>query len=212
MVVKKYGNRRLYDTTESRYITLEELADRVRGGEDVQVVDAKTGKDLTQQTLAHIILESRGAAKLLPVPLLKQLVRMGDDALGEFFGMYLSSALELYLSAKQGARAMVPYNPFMQMPMAATNAFARMFGGWGPAPAQGPPQEARPVRRSTRGRAIETPTTDARAPDERPELGDTADQVAALRRELQELKHALGAGRPPEPEPDDDEDEGVDDD
>lgn len=198
MVVKKYGNRRLYDTTESRYITLEELADRVREGEDVQVVDAKSGKDLTQQTLAHIILESRGAAKLLPVPLLKQLVRMGDDALGEFFGMYLSSALELYLSAKQGAQAMVPYNPFMQVPMAATNAFARMFGGWGPAPAQAPPPEARPARRP------KSP------PREAPPVDDTADQVAALRRELQELKHALGAGRPPVPE--DDEEDVVDDD
>jgi len=172
MVVKKYGNRRLYDTTESRYITLEELAERVRGGEDVQVVDAKSGKDLTQQTLAHIILESRGAAKLLPVPLLEQLVRMGDDALAEFFGMYLTSALELYLHAKHGAQAMMPYNPFAQVPFAATNAFARMLGGWGPAP-QPPPQP---------------PPRAPRAPDEE---DDTADQVAALRRELEELKQAL---------------------
>ncbi|MEC7524294.1 MAG: polyhydroxyalkanoate synthesis regulator DNA-binding domain-containing protein [Myxococcota bacterium] len=172
VVVKKYGNRRLYDTTESRYITLEELAERIRGGDDVQVVDAKSGKDLTQQTLAHIILESRGAAKLLPVPLLKQLVRMGDDALAEFFGMYVSSALELYLHARSGAQAMVPYNPFAQIPMAATNAFARMFGGWGqPAP---PPQPAPPAR-----------------PSPPPPEDDTADQVAALRRELQELKDAL---------------------
>ncbi|GAB5541092.1 MAG: polyhydroxyalkanoate synthesis regulator DNA-binding domain-containing protein [Sandaracinaceae bacterium] len=179
VVVKKYGNRRLYDTTESRYITLEELAERIRGGDEVQVVDAKSGKDLTQQTLAHIILESRGAAKLLPVPLLQQLIRMGDDALAEFFGMYVSSALELYLHARSGAQAMMPYNPFAQIPVAATNAFARMFGGWG-APQQPAPQPMAPPPRRPQA-----------AP---PPEDDTADQVAALRRELQEIKDAL---RPP---------------
>lgn len=90
MLVKKYGNRRLYDTEASRYITLEELSARIREGDDVDVIDAKTGQDLTQVTLAQIILESRGGAKLLPVPLLKQLVRMGDDALAEFFGRYVA--------------------------------------------------------------------------------------------------------------------------
>jgi polyhydroxyalkanoate synthesis repressor PhaR len=180
MVIKKYGNRRLYDTTESRYITMEELADRIRGGEHVTVLDAKTNKDLTQQTLAHIILESRGAAKLLPVPLLEQLIRMGDDALTEFFGMYLSGALELYLSARSGAQAMIPYNPFAQLP----NPFARMFGGWGPPPprpASPPPEPPRPPEPKKRGKKR------AAAADE----DDTADAVAALRRELDELKAAL---------------------
>ena len=172
MVIKKYGNRRLYDTTESRYITLEELAGRVRAGDAVRVVDAKTNKDLTQQTLAHIILESRGAAKLLPVPLLEQLIRMGDDSLSEFFGMYLSGALEMYLSARRGAQAMMPYNPFAQIPFAAGNAFARLLGGWGPAPRPEPPPPEP-------------------APPPRPAKDDTADQVAALRRELEEIKRAL---------------------
>ncbi|TMA14751.1 MAG: polyhydroxyalkanoate synthesis repressor PhaR, partial [Deltaproteobacteria bacterium] len=85
-LIKKYGNRRLYDTGHSRYITLEELADIIRGGEDVRVVDAKSGEDLTTGTLAQIIIEGRGAARLLPVPLLVQLIRMGDDALAEFLG------------------------------------------------------------------------------------------------------------------------------
>ena len=80
MIVKKYSNRRLYDTSDSRYVTLEELAEKVRQGEDVRVVDAKTGEDLTAATLTQIIVEGRGAAKLLPVPLLTQLVRLGDSA------------------------------------------------------------------------------------------------------------------------------------
>ena len=79
-IVKKYGNRRLYDTGDSRYVTLDELATKVRSGVDVKVIDAQTGEELTQATLAQIILEG-GQAKLLPVPLLTQLVRMlGDEA------------------------------------------------------------------------------------------------------------------------------------
>jgi len=191
MVVKKYGNRRLYDTDESRYITMDELAARIRGGARVQVVDAKTNADLTQQTLAHIILESRGASKLLPVPLLEQLIRMGDSALAEFFGMYVSSALEMYLQAKANARAMMPYgNPFMQMPMAASGAFNRMMNPWGqPVPPAQPPV------------APEAPPRAAPPPDD-----DTAEQVAELRRELQELKDALRGAAPkadPEPAPED---------
>ncbi len=129
MIVKKYSNRRLYDTEGSRYVTLEELAEKIRLGADVKVLDAKSNEDLTQATLTQVILESRGAARLLPVPLLVQLVRMGDDALAEFMGRYLSSALDLYLQAKQGAQAIAPYNPLVNVPFAATNALARLFLG-----------------------------------------------------------------------------------
>jgi polyhydroxyalkanoate synthesis repressor PhaR len=110
MLVKKYGNRRLYDTEESRYVRLDEIADRIRGGADVQVVDAKTDADLTAPTLAQIIFEDRNAARLLPVPLLVQLIRMGDGPLAEFLGRYVSWALEMYLQARSGLGSL--YNPF----------------------------------------------------------------------------------------------------
>ena len=67
-LLKKYENRRLYDTEESRYVTLEEIAERIRLGSDPHIVDAKSGADLTQATLAQIIIEGRGASRLLPVP------------------------------------------------------------------------------------------------------------------------------------------------
>lgn len=127
VVVKKYSNRRLYDTGESRYITLDELAAKIRTGLDVRVIDAKTNGDLTQATLAQIILESRRAARLLPIPLLTQLIRMGDDALAEFFSKYMSFALEFYIQARQGAQAMAPFNPFATVPFAASSALARFF-------------------------------------------------------------------------------------
>ncbi len=131
VLIKKYSNRRLYDTTESKYITLEELTAIIRSGRDVRIVDAKTNDDLTQITLAQMILESGRAARLLPQPLLIQLVRMSDDALAEFFGRYMTWALEIYSQAKSGAAALAPYNPFATLPFAATNALARF---WSSAP------------------------------------------------------------------------------
>jgi len=61
MLMKKYGNRRLYDTDESRYITLEELTEKIRGGVEVRVVDAKTGADLNPGDPDQVIIEGRGA-------------------------------------------------------------------------------------------------------------------------------------------------------
>ena len=130
LIIKKYGNRRLYDTADSRYITLEELAQKVKAGEDVRVQDARSEKDLTQATLAQIILESRGAAKLLPVALLAQLVRMEDEGLAEFFGRFLSTALEAYLQMRHGAQQLAPYNPFATMPFGVANALAGMLSGF----------------------------------------------------------------------------------
>ena len=140
-VIKKYGNRRLYDTHASRYITLEQLAEKVRRGADVRVVDARNGEDLTQATLTQLIVESRGADRLLPVTLLHQLIRLGDDALAEFLGLYLSGALELYLQTRKSVKAFAPFNPFARLPL-ATNPFARLFSfasqGWAEPP-QAPP-------------------------------------------------------------------------
>ena len=168
MLIKKYGNRRLYDTVASTYITLEELAARIRAGADVQVVDAKTNQDLTQATLTQIIIEGRGAARLLPVPLLVQLIRMGDDALAEFFGRYMSWALEVYVQAKQSALSFGQFNPFGGGGFA--NPFARMMGG---VPPWQEPQAPAPVT------APAGPTP-------------MASEVAALRKELQALKRSVG--------------------
>lgn len=175
IVVKKYSNRRLYDTEASSYITLEELADRIRRGAEVRVVDAKTGEDLTQGTLTQIILESRGAARLLPIPLLLQLIRMGDDALAEFFGRFLGTALELYFQAKQGAQAISPFNPFANVPFAATNALARLLLGGG---------------LSSAFSSEPAPPPPPTAPQQTPPPAASSD-VDELRRELEEIKRAM---------------------
>jgi len=180
ITVKKYGNRRLYDTGDSRYITLEELADKIRKGADVQVLDAKTGHDLTQPTLVQLIVESRGAAKLLPVPFLVQLVRMREDALAEFMGRWMSWALAVYQQARRGATTISQYNPLAMAPFAATNALARLLNG--PA-AWNEPQTPPP--------SWPSPGGPWPSPDEPPPPPEQESDVAVLRREVEELKKTL---------------------
>src|SRR5271167_5164861 len=83
VVVKKYANRRLYNTESSSYITLDTLADMVRGGRDFVVYDAKTGEDITRSVLTQIIVEeeSKGGGSMLPIPFLRQLIGFYGDSL-----------------------------------------------------------------------------------------------------------------------------------
>lgn len=103
MLVKKYGNRRLYDTESSRYITLDDLTGRIRDGADAKVIDAKTTADLTQTTLRQILIEGRGASRNLPTAVLHQLIRLSDDVLADFLGRALPGALEAYVQAPEVA-------------------------------------------------------------------------------------------------------------
>jgi len=96
-VIKKYGNRRLYDTAGSRYVNLEDLAALVRGGKEVRVVDAKTGHDLTRVTLTQIITEdAKDKPTGLPLELLRQLIMASDEVRQEFLMWYLKSAFDTY--------------------------------------------------------------------------------------------------------------------
>jgi polyhydroxyalkanoate synthesis repressor PhaR len=180
VVIKKYGNRRLYDTGESRYITLDELATKVRGGADVRVVDAQTAEDLTQATLTQIVLETGNAAKFLPVQLLTQMIRLSDDSLAEFFSRYVTGALDLYLDAKRGVQTIAAYNPLSHLPMAASDAFARMWMGGPFGYGQPPVPHVAP----------QPPAVDVQAT----ETAERDPEVAAMRRELDELKQAIREG------------------
>jgi polyhydroxyalkanoate synthesis repressor PhaR len=195
-LIKKYGNRRLYDTGDSKYITLEELATKVRGGTDVRVVDAKTNEDLTQATLTQVILESGSAHRTLPVPLLTQMIRLGDDSLSEFFSRYVTAALELYLGAKRGVQSLAQVSPLARVPVSAGDALARMWmqTPMGQMMGFGAPQYAPPPPPAYYAEPEAPP--DEREPGDRPA---TSDDVASLRRELDELKKAMrgdGLGKP----------------
>lgn len=97
VVIKKYGNRRLYDTSTSRYINLDDIARMVRNGKDVQVLDAGSGEDLTRVTLAQIIMEdAREQPTGLPLELLRHLIVATDEVGRDFVMWYLRSAFDAY--------------------------------------------------------------------------------------------------------------------
>ncbi len=97
VVIKKYANRRLYNTASSTYVTLDHLADMVRQGTDFVVYDAKTNDDITRQVLTQIIFEeeSRGQ-NLLPVQFLRQLIRLYGDQMQSFVPSYLEASLDAF--------------------------------------------------------------------------------------------------------------------
>jgi polyhydroxyalkanoate synthesis repressor PhaR len=97
ILIKKYGNRRLYDTTSSRYVNLDDLAAHIRAGREVRVVDAKTGQDLTRVLLTQIITEdAKDKPTGLPLELLRQLIIASDEVRQEFLMWYLKSAFDTY--------------------------------------------------------------------------------------------------------------------
>lgn len=96
VTIKKYSNRRLYDTSRSAYINLEELAELVRGGATVQVVDAKTGQDLTREVLLEVVLKVLKGDELLPTGLLHRLIRStGDDPWQRMLRQQLATGMSL---------------------------------------------------------------------------------------------------------------------
>ena len=101
IILKKYTNRRLYDTTRSAYVTLEQVAEMIKAGSSVTAIDAKTGEDVTAFVLTQIVLEeAKKKNALLPAALLHMIIRYGDNILGEFFDKYLGQTLKNYFAYK----------------------------------------------------------------------------------------------------------------
>ncbi|MBZ5609439.1 MAG: pesticin [Acidobacteriia bacterium] len=139
IIIKKYENRRLYDTSASRYVNLDDLAEMVRQGIDLKVVDAKTGEDLTRVTLTQIITEdAKDQPAGLPLELLRQLIVASDRARQDFIMWYLKSAFDNYQKFQDavqgqlsGARSAVT---------APLESMRRFFTG--PPPAAPQPEES----------------------------------------------------------------------
>jgi polyhydroxyalkanoate synthesis repressor PhaR len=100
-VIKRYSNRKLYDTQESRYVTLEEIEEMIRAGREISVVDATSGEDLTSVTLTQIILENeRNRRANLPSAFLHQLIKHGE-AWQDFVQRTMRSSLEGFVSSQR---------------------------------------------------------------------------------------------------------------
>lgn len=124
VVVKKYANRRLYNTETSTYVTLDDLAAMVRSDRDFVVYDAKSGDDLTHAVLTQIIVEQEGrkdGQTLLPIPFLRQLIRFYDDSIGRMVPSYLQFSLENLVKEQEKFRSQ--FTTAFSNPAAAFEAY-----------------------------------------------------------------------------------------
>src|SRR5688500_17347821 len=106
VTIKKYANRRLYNTGTSSYVTLEDLATMVMAGEDFVVEDAKTGEDITRSVLAQIIFEqeNKEGQNLLPIKVLRQLIRCYGDSMQMIVPRYLEASIESFTREQEKFR------------------------------------------------------------------------------------------------------------
>lgn len=117
VTIKKYANRRLYDTESSTYITLDRLAQMVREGREFEVVDAKTGEDITRQVLTQIIVdeEARGGTTMLPINFLKQLIGLYGNSMQNFVPSYLEAAMDAFQRNQSAVRDAFGGNMFADL-------------------------------------------------------------------------------------------------
>ncbi|HEX8301575.1 polyhydroxyalkanoate synthesis repressor PhaR [Sphingomonas sp.] len=173
VIIKKYANRRLYNTETSSYITLDHLAAMTREGRDFKVVDAKTDDDITHNVLTQIIMEeeSRGSS-MLPVNFLRQLISLYGDSMQAMVPGYLEASMESFRrnqeqfkTAVEGAFANSPFAEMTKRNLAMFEAAASAFKP-GETGAAGTPANA--------------------APD-----AESGDDVAALKAELARLQDKI---------------------
>ena len=156
VIIKKYANRRLYNTASSSYITLEDLARMVRENVDFQVLDAKTGDDITHQILTQIIMdeEASGGQQMLPVSFLRQLIGMYGNSMQALMPSYLEASMENFRDNQSKIREAfekgISATPFaaihetnMAMMRAAADVFMPGLGKGKDKPASKPATEPR---------------------------------------------------------------------
>ncbi len=126
IVIKKYANRRLYNTDTSSYVTLDDLCDMVKEGSDFIVYDAKSGDDLTRSVLTQIIFEQEGKAgqNLLPVNFLRNLIGFYDNSLKDFVPHYLESSMQTFMKNQEKMREVMGLGTLGATPLGSFNQVA----------------------------------------------------------------------------------------
>ncbi len=184
VVIKKYANRRLYNTAKSSYVTLDDLAKMVRSGEDFVVFDAKTGEDITRSVLTQIIVEEEaGEHNMLPTNFLRELIRLYGDPLQRMVPGYLDAAMgafnrnqEQLRRAFGGANALENFEQITRSNMELFERSLRMF-----TPPFGQHGGGQP---GTRGAAAPPPGAE-------PRQTELSDDLASLQRQLSEMQEQL---------------------
>ncbi|MEZ5347324.1 MAG: polyhydroxyalkanoate synthesis repressor PhaR [Pyrinomonadaceae bacterium] len=128
LVIKRYTNRRLYNTETKSYVSYEELAKIVRSGVDIKVIDSKTKEDVTKAVLIQVILEEEKNDKtVLPTDFLFQVLRSRDDSLQDFFKNHLSASFAAYLKTKEEFDNR--FRSVMEMAFSAPQTFEKLIPG-----------------------------------------------------------------------------------
>jgi polyhydroxyalkanoate synthesis repressor PhaR len=183
VIIKKYANRRLYDTSSSQYVTLDYVRELVKSGRDFTVVDAKSGEDLTHGVLSQIIFEEEARGEnLLPLPFLRQLIQYYGDSLQSVVPSYLEATMEAFSSQQEEMRER--FAGSLQSPQAIMEAFQQqsrrnmeMFGQamqmFAPfVPGAGTPEKS---------------AEDARTPEESDDLKAMRAELDAMRAKIDKL-------------------------
>lgn len=196
VVIKKYANRRLYNTETSTYVTLDDLAQMVRSDRDFVVYDAKTGDDLTHSVLTQIIVDQEGRSggqTLLPIPFLRQLIRFYDDSIGRMVPSYLQFSLETLAKEQERFRSQfanafgnpaAAFEAYQEQARKNMQIFEQAMQMWTPfGTALAPPKKLS-------GTTIESnapPPQPQVAGPNRDELGELKAQLAAMQAKIEKL-------------------------
>ena len=153
-IIKKYANRRLYDTETSAYITLEDLCERVKEGRDFVVQDAKSGADLTNQVLTQIILEQEiKGFNLLPTHFLRSVIRFYDDKMAGVLQPYLDASMSSFMNNQERMRGLMgktmeefsPINQFEELTRQNVAVFEKTMQMFNPFGSMFTPSEPDPT-------------------------------------------------------------------
>lgn len=206
IIIKKYANRRLYNTQTSSYVTLEHLCDMVKEGVEFEVRDARTGEDITRQVLAQIIFEeeNKGGQHLLPIQFLRQLIRFYGDSLQAFVPSYLELSMESFTKNQQEMREKFAeafgnkfgFKDFEKMSRQNIEMFERamrMFSPFGPSMGGWDKPMANPFSAFTgsgsdaNGNAASSSSTSQGATQRDQEIRELKEQLAAMRQQIADL-------------------------
>jgi polyhydroxyalkanoate synthesis repressor PhaR len=203
VVIKKYANRRLYNTETSTYVTLDDLAVIVKGERDFVVFDAKSGDDLTHSVLTQIIVdqESRmGSQTLLPIPFLRQLIRFYGDSIERLVPSYLQVSLDTltkeqerfrktFAGAFTPAGAFEAYQEQARKNLAMFEQAMKMFSPFTQAKPPGKPEDEPKRADGEKGLASASPA--AQAGGQASGQGRHASEIAELKVELANMQRKL---------------------
>lgn len=197
--IKKYPNRRFYDATSRRHVTLNELYDLVREGGQIAVTDSRTGQDITNVVLTQIILEhDPPKLDLFPAPLLHQAIQANQQLVRRFIDEYFANAMNAFVNSSKQFDAFVRQAGLSALPASPFEWARRFFGGMQGGIHRRPPGAAAPEETSGDAASAEGNPDSAAGHDSDSRDGASSQQqaIAAMQRQLETLRAELAAIRP----------------